>query len=79
MMAKVIDKIAKNSFVSVTIALDFDEAKALYDMLRNTGGSPTYSRRKHTDRIIRELRELFPSPYKVCTDLSGSMHFKDSL
>jgi len=74
-MTKVINVKSSDQFESLEIRLSYDEAKALHDILRNVGGSPTMSRRRFSDAIYYELRKEFSSPYSMAHDTEGSIRF----
>jgi hypothetical protein len=64
-MAKVTLKSVTKTLVikTVTVALTEQEAKTLGLVLARVGGSPTNSRRKHTDSIGEALQTVMGDPF----------------
>ena len=59
--------------MSVTVELTYDEALLINDLYRNLGGSPTQTRRRHADSVLRELRPYFDG-LRPCCDIDHPVH-----
>lgn len=57
---QIVVKQVKEDVATVTLELSEDETKFVHDVLRQIGGDPWNSRRKHAESLLNAINSIYP-------------------